>query len=67
MDEAKQQLTLQWYLFQLDNEQVAFGVKQRKPKTIKAAVGTTIRVESYLVKAKCGMVALYRWNLKMLF
>ena len=33
-DEVWQQLALQRYLSQLDNEQVAFSVKQRKPKTI---------------------------------
>ena len=55
-DEAQQQLALQRYLSQLDNEQVAFGVKQRKPKTIDAAVGATLELESYLVKPKQGMV-----------
>ena len=49
-DEARQQLALQRYLFQLDNKQVAFGVKQRKPKTIKAAVGATLECDSYLVR-----------------
>ena len=56
-DEARQQLALQWYLSQLDNEQIAFGVKQRKPKTIEAAVGATIELESYLVKLMQGVVA----------
>ena len=55
--EARQQLALQCYLSQLDNEQVAFGVKQRKSKTIDAAVGATLELESYLVKPKQGMVA----------
>ena len=49
-DEARQQLALQRYLSQLDNEQVAFSVKQRKPTTIEAAVGATLECESYLVK-----------------
>ena len=49
-DEARQQLALQRYLSQLDNEQVAFSVKQRKPRTIEAAVGATLECESYLVK-----------------
>ena len=40
-DEVWQQLVLQRYLSQLDNEQVAFSVEQRKPKTIEAAVGAT--------------------------
>ena len=49
-DVARQQLALQKYLSQLDNEQVAFNVRQRKPKTIEAAVGATLECESYLVK-----------------
>ena len=48
-DEAWQQLALQRYLSKLDNEQVAFSVKQQKPRTIEAAVGATLECESYLV------------------
>ena len=47
-NEARQQLALQRYLSQLDNEQVAFSVKQRKPRTIEAAVAATLECESYL-------------------
>ena len=56
-DDAPHQLALQRYLLQLDNEQVAFSVKQRKPKTIEAAVGATLKLESYLVNSKQGIVA----------
>ena len=49
-DEARQQLVLQRCLSQLDNEQVTFSVKQRKPRTIEAAVGATLECESYLVR-----------------
>ena len=35
----------------MDNEQVAFSVKQRKPKTIEAAVGATLECESYLISS----------------
>jgi len=48
-DDARQQLALQRYLSQLQNDQVAFGVKQRKPRTIEAAVVATLELESYLV------------------
>ena len=48
-DDARQQLALQRYLSQLQDAQVAFGVKQRKPKTIEAAVAATLELESYLV------------------
>ena len=57
-DDARQQLALQHYLSQLCNDQVAFGVKQRKPKTIEAAVGATLELESYLVQhSSSGTVA----------
>ena len=49
-DDARQQLALQHYLSQLCNDQVTFGVKQRKPKTTEAAVGATLELESYLVQ-----------------
>ena len=59
-DEAQQQLALQRYLSQLDNEQVSFSVKQGKPKTVEAAVSATLECESYLVKPpmSCGAVIL---------
>ena len=43
-NDAGQQLVLQRYLSQLQDEQVAFGVKQRKPKTIEAAVAATLNL-----------------------
>ena len=43
-DEAQQQ-ALQRYISQLGNEQVAFSVKQQKPKTIEAAVGAILECE----------------------
>ena len=49
-NKAQQQLALQIYLSQLDNEQVAFSVRQRKPRTIEAVVGATLECESYLVR-----------------
>ena len=49
-DDTRQQLALQRYLSQLHDDQIAFGVKQRKPKTIEAAVEATLELESYLVK-----------------
>ena len=57
-DEARQQLALQKYLSQLDNEQVSFSVKQGKPKTVEAAVSATLECESYLVRplVNCGAV-----------
>ena len=40
-DEAQQQLALQRFLSQLDNAQVAFSIKQRKPKTIEVCLHQT--------------------------
>ena len=59
-DDARLQLALQCCLSQLCNNQVAFGVKQRKPKTIKvkAAVEDILELASYLVQHRSpGMVA----------
>jgi len=50
-DAARQQLALQRYLSQLENEQVAFNVRQRKPRSIEAAVSATLECESYLVRS----------------
>ena len=57
-NEARQQLALQKYLSQLDNEQVSFSVKQGKPKTVEAAVSAILECESYLVRplVSCGAV-----------
>ena len=49
-DDARQQLALQRYLSQLHDDQIAFGVKQRKPNTIEAAVEAMLELESYLVQ-----------------
>ena len=49
---------LQHHLSQLCYDQVAFGVKQRKPKTIEVAVGATLELELYLVQhSSSGAVA----------
>ena len=47
-EEAKEQLALNQYLARLDNPQVAFAVKQGKPKTITDAIRVTLEIESYL-------------------
>lgn len=46
--EAQQRLALNQYLTQLDNPQVAFGVKQNGPETVDKAVQLTLELESYL-------------------
>ena len=47
-EEAKEQLALQTYLQQLEQPQITFGVKQRRPKTLDEAVTATIEMETYL-------------------
>ena len=55
-DEAREELALSRYLDQLSNPQVSFGVKQRRPKTIREAVSSTIELESYLLKSASSKV-----------
>ena len=45
--EARELLSLQTYLAQLDQPQVAFSVKQRRPKSLDEAVASTLEMESY--------------------
>ena len=47
-DLARDRIALTIYLSNLDNPQVAFGVKQRNPSTLDAAVSATLELESYL-------------------
>ena len=48
-DDAREQLALTHYLGQLEHPQLAFSVKQRRPKTVDEAVRATLEMESYLV------------------
>lgn len=45
-----EQMALSHYLSRLNNPQVAFAVKQQRPKKLEEAVRSTLEVESYLVK-----------------
>lgn len=56
-DEARELLALNQYLSQLDSPQIAFGVRQNKPKTVDDAVLLTLEVESYLRSCKPDMIA----------
>ena len=47
-DAARECLAVNQFLSQIHNQQVAFGVKQRRPKNVKEAVAVTIELESYL-------------------
>ena len=45
---ARKTLALNAYLGLLDNPQVSFGVKQRTPANLDAAIAATLELESYL-------------------
>lgn len=47
-EEAREHFALNQYLAQLDNPQVAFSVKQTKPKTVDDAVRSTLEMKSFL-------------------
>ena len=46
--EGREHLALNHYLAQLDEPQVAFSVKQKRPKSVDDAVSATLEMESYL-------------------
>ena len=46
--EARERLALNQFLSQLDDQQVAFAVKQRAPSNLDAAVSATLEMESYM-------------------
>ena len=48
-EKARERLALNHYLSQLDNPQVAFNVKQKRPTNLVEAVGSTLEMESYLL------------------
>jgi hypothetical protein len=50
-DKARERLALNQFLTEIGNPQIAFGVKQRGPKTVEDAVIATIELESYLTTA----------------
>ena len=47
-DKARERLALNQYLSQIENPQVGFGVKQKRPNSVEEAVAATIELESYL-------------------
>ena len=55
-NKARECLTLNHYLGQIENPQVAFSVRQRQPTSLVEAVSATIEMESYL-QPRPGCVA----------
>ena len=47
-EKAREHLALNQFLTQIDNPQVAFGVRQKRPQNIEEAVATTNELELYL-------------------
>ena len=54
-EEARERLALNGYLAQLDQPQVAFGVKHKNPESLDAAVTATLEMEVYATPAKTGV------------
>ena len=56
-DEAREYLALNHYLAQINNSQIAFSVKQKRPTTLTESVSATLEMESYL-NPKAAKIAL---------
>ena len=55
-EEARERLALNAYLEQIDDTQISFSVKQKRPRTLDEAVSATLEMESYKgVKAKSSV------------
>ncbi len=54
-EDAREQLVLTHYLGQLEHQQLAFSVKQKRPKTVDEAVNATLEMESYLLPKGSGV------------
>ena len=57
-DKAKERLSLNQYLSQIEDSQVAFGVKQKRPSNVEEAVAASIELESYLNAAASSSISL---------
>ena len=58
-EDARERLALNSYLGQLEQPQVAFSVKQKRPLTLDDAVTATLEMESYMIP-KLGGACLQR-------
>ena len=47
-ENAKEQLALNHFVSQIENGQVAFSVRQKRPKTVDEAVSATLEMEAYI-------------------
>ena len=56
-EKARECFAVNQFLSQIHNQQVAFGVKQRRPQNVEEAVAVTIELESYLGNARHTPVA----------
>lgn len=59
---AREQFALNQFLTQLDNAQVAFAVKQAKPRTVDDAIRLTMEMESYLRPSRPAKVTFKEEN-----
>ena len=56
-DAARERFAMNHYLTQLTSPQVAFSVRQAKPKTVDEAVRLTLEMESYLQPQRPGKIS----------
>ena len=56
-EEAHEKLSLDRFLGEMTNQQVAFAVRQRKPKTLDDTVAHTLELESYLKGKPAAVVS----------
>ena len=56
-DAVRERFAMNQYLTQLTNPQVAFSVRQAKPKTVDEAVRLTLEMESYLQPQRPGKIS----------
>ena len=59
-EKAREQLALNQYLSSLDNPQVVFNVKQKRPTDLAGAVGLTLETVSYLRPQPCKLAFVER-------
>ena len=57
--EVRERLSLNRYLDNLADPQVAFGVKQGRPETVDAAITATLQMELYKISAQMSTRTAY--------
>ena len=61
-EKGRERLALTPFLAHIENPQVAFGVRQKRPEAVEAAVVATIELESYLNTANSAQRGPQLWH-----